>query len=344
MPVNIVLPFEPLQGTFGDLIFSLDQINLIQNVAAGRDTSFSRIQAIKLLQTANFPDKVHDLQLLMENEQESPEIRHLAATGLYKVNTPEAVEILISNSQIQDERVLTGVMKGLGRIGNESALEAISRVRNSATGLAALQAEFAAVLISHRLGLAGNDLKIPDDSEFLQLPSDAARSVLVTKASEREAEVCLQSLSTQPFGIEYTEDSLYQIQCGQNNWMLVFNREFTHQDAVQTLQSRKAFPGVIATKNEETSSYSTAFLLLTSPAEQPNILNILIHRSTGEQIFSGTALVEGSKAEFSIHSIPRPGAFPVDIEGTFEGGKVELKTALSGTVVQQRRHPTKVIQ
>ena len=126
--------------------------------------------------------------------------------------------------------------------------------------------------------------------------------------------------------------------------MLVFNREFTHQDAVQTLQSRKAFPGVIATKNEETSSYSTAFLLLTSPAEQPNILNILIHRSTGEQIFSGTALVEGSKAEFSIHSIPRPGAFPVDIEGTFEGGKVELKTALSGTVVQQRRHPTKVIQ
>lgn len=124
--------------------------------------------------------------------------------------------------------------------------------------------------------------------------------------------------------------------------MLVFNQEFANQDAVQKLRSQKAFPGVIATKNEETGSYSTAFLLLTSPANQPNILNILIHRSTGEQIFSGTAQVEESKAEFSIRSISRPGAFSVNIEGTFEGGKVELKTALSGTVVQQRRHPTKV--
>ncbi len=344
MSVNIVLPFAPVSGVSEDLTLKPDQINLIRNVAAGRDTSFSRMQAINLLPSANFPNKATELQRLLENEQESQEIRHLAALALYKVNTPEAVEILLKNSQTQDQRVLASVMKGLGRIGNERTLAAISSVRARATGLAASQAEFAAALISHRLGLAGNDLKIPNSSEYLQIPGKAARLMQVAKASDAEAGVCLQSLATQPFGIEYAENSLYQIQCGRNNWMLVFNREFTHQESVQTWQTHKAFPGVIATKNEETGSYSTAFLLLTSPAAQPNLLNILIHRATGEQIFSGTGQVEGSKTEFSIRSIPRPGAFPVNIEGTFEGGQVELKTALSGTAVQERRRPTRTSQ
>jgi hypothetical protein len=342
MPVNIALPFEPIQGISGGLTFSSDQIDLIRNVAAGRDISFSRIQALELLQGSNFSDKVSDLQLLLENEQESSEIRHLSARGLYKVNTPEAVNILIENSQVQDERVLTTVMKGLGRIGGENALEAIARVRDRATGVTAFQAEFAAALISHRLGLSGNDLHIPDNSEYLQLTSDTSRSFQVAKPSEDEAQACLQSLADQPFGIQYSENNLYQIQCGRNNWMLILNRDFADQDAVQILQSRKAFPGVIAAKYEETGLYSTAFLLFTSPTEQPNILNLLVHRSTGEQVFGGTAQVEGGKANFSIRSISRPGGFPVNVEGSFEGGNLNFKTTLSGTQVQERRHPTKV--
>ncbi len=70
--------------------------------------------------------------------------------------------------------------------------------------------------------------------------------------------------------------------------------------------------------------YSTAFLLFISPTKQPNILNLLVHRSTGEQIFGGTAKVEASKANFSICSISRPGGFPVNVEGSFEGGNLNF--------------------
>ncbi len=344
MSVTIAQPFEPIQGISGDLTFRSDQIDLIRNVAAGRDTSFSRIQALELLQVSNFSDKVCDFQLLLENGQESSEIRHLAARGLYKVNTPEAVNILIENSQVQDERILTTVMKGLGRIGSENALEAIARVRDRAPGVAAFQAEFAAALISQRFGLSGNDLRVPDNSEYLQPTNDTNRSFHVTRPSEHEAQVCLQSLADQPFGIQYSGNNLYNIKCGRNNWMLVLNQEFANLDAVQILQSRKAFPGVIAAKYEETGLYSTAFLLFTSPTDQPNILNLLVHRSTGEQVFGGTAQVEGSKANFSIRSISRPGGFPVNVEGSFEGGNLNFETTLSGTQAQERRHPARVIQ
>jgi HEAT repeats len=379
MSIEIVPPFDIPLVASGELTFSPDQLNLVRNVITGRDTSFPRTQAIGLLRASNVPDKYRDFQLLLENEQESPSVRYLAARSLGRINTPEAVEILIKNSQICDEYVLTGVMLSLGRIGDRKTLEVISRVKESATGLAASQAEFAAALISHRLGLEGNDLPIPNSSEYLELSGSAASSFQVTQVSETgihliltairrhlrsligaipsrlpsklaelrclretEVEVCLRSLATQPFGIEYSENNLYQIQCGRNNWMLILNKEFTNQDAVQALQSRKAFPGIIAARYEETGSYSTAFLLFTSPTEQPNILNLLVHRSTGEQIFGGTAQVEGGKANFSIRSISRPGGFPVNVEGTFEGGNLNFETTLSGTQVQERRHPTKV--
>ena len=189
MPVNIALPFEPIQGISGHLTFTPAQINLIRNVAAGRDTSFSRIQALELLEAANFPNKIRDLQVLLESGQESSEIRHFAARGLYKANTPEAVNILIRNSQVRDERVLTSVMKGLGRIGSENALETIAGVRARATGTAAFQAEFAAALISFRFGLAGNDLRVPDNNEYLQLTTELNRSFHVARPSVDEAQV-----------------------------------------------------------------------------------------------------------------------------------------------------------
>jgi HEAT repeats len=342
MSIEIVPPFDIPLVASGELTFSPDQLNLVRNVITGRDTSFPRTQAIGLLRASNVPDKYRDFQLLLENEQESPSVRYLAARSLGRINTPEAVEILIKNSQICDEYVLTGVMLSLGRIGDRKTLEVISRVKESATGLAASQAEFAAALISHRLGLEGNDLPIPNSSEYLELSGSAASSFQVTQVSETEVEVCLRSLATQPFGIKYSENNLYNIKCGRNNWMLILNQEFANQDAVQVLQSRKAFPGVIAAKYEETGLYSTAFLLFTSPTDRPSILNLLIHRSTGEQVFAGTAQVEGGKANFSIYSISRPGGFPVNVEGTFESGNLNFETTLSGTQVQERRHPTKV--
>jgi hypothetical protein len=338
MSINLALPFTSLSRESDMVSSSTNGIDLIRDALAGRNPSIPRKRAVQLLQAVNIPEKIQEYQNLLENEDESSDIRYLAAVGLYKVNTPEAIEILIKNSQMRDQRVLTAIMKGLGRIGDQGALPAIIRVANSSGG-AASQAAFAAGLISHRFGLVGNDLRIPVASEYLSPPRDTTSQIQIAAPSETEIEVYSQSLVSQPFGIQYDFNHLYQLQCGRNRLMLAFNQEFTNSDAIQALQVRKTLLGVIATRNEETASYSMAYLLLTSPA-QANIPNLLIHRSTGELIFSGTAQVKGSSAEFSIRSISRPGAFSVDITGSFEAGRLQLNTAQSGTIAQQRRRPS----
>jgi len=80
----------------------------VRDVVIGMDASFPRSRAMALLLASDFPNKHRDYELVLQNEKESPEIRYLAAIYLGKIPTPAAMEILLKNSHIRDERVLAG--------------------------------------------------------------------------------------------------------------------------------------------------------------------------------------------------------------------------------------------
>jgi hypothetical protein len=341
MSLKIEPPFKVVLNISDEINLNPYEVNLrqLRDAVLGRDLNFPRSRAMSLLLASDFPNKHRDFEMVLEDEEESPEIRYLAAMYLSKINTPAAIEILVNNSQIRHELVLSGVMKALGRIGNESVLNIISEVKECGQGIAVSEAKFAAALISYRLGLVGNELTIPDDKDYLEIPRKAARPFQVNLADEVDAELCLRSLAKQPFGIEFAEYPMYQIHCKQNNWMILINREFVDENAVQKLIEQKAFFGAITSRSEETGLYSVAFLLLTSPRKQSSKVNVLIYLPTGDPIFSGTGQLAGESIKFTIRAISRPGAFPMHIEGIFEDGQLEIKTALSGLFVQNKQQP-----
>ncbi len=342
MSLKIVPPFDFVPRISEAINVDTDKLSLkrLRDVVAGRDTTFPRSQGMAILQTTDFPNKHRDFEAVLENEKESPEIRYLAAINLGKIPTPAAMEILVKNSHVRDERVLAGVMKALGCIGNKSALDAISTAKKRATGLAAMQAEFAATLIAHRVGLEECELPVRETSDYLELDLHCTRPFRITQADDTDAEFCLRSLADQSFGIEFSEHSMYQARCGRNTWMILLNRDFGDKNSAKTLGKRKAFLGVVALRSEETRLYSVAYLLLTSPTKDKNAVSILIYRTNGKLAFSGTARVVGNCAEFSILALPQPGAFAVKIEGIFEEGRLDIKTALATTFVQiKKREP-----
>jgi hypothetical protein len=318
-----------------------DQVSMkqLRDVVVGRNRSLLRSQAMELLMTSNAPNKLRDFRTLLENENESSVIRYLAALYLTQIHTPRAVSILINNIHIRDERVLAGIMKGLGRIGNRKALEAISNAKEYATGFAAVQADFAATLISHRLGLKGEEEPVPAEGEYLEVTAAGSQSIQLFPADDGEAEFCLRCLESQPFGIEFTRKLMYQIHCEQRVWMIVFNSDFAVPEALKLARNRKAFPAIIARKYERTGLYTVTFLVLTSPAKIPGAVNIHIHRSNGDLMFEGSLQGKKNGGEFFIASVISPGVFPLRIEGTFEDGRLEFQTALSGVAAHAKREP-----
>lgn len=341
MSLRVVPPFPVVLRLSDTVTPSSLEITLkpLRDVVAGRDRSLPRSQAMDLLMASDFPNKHRDFQAVLENENESSAYRYLAALYLCQINTPLALRILVDNIHIREERVLAGIMKSLGRIGDRKALEAISSAKEYATGFAAIQANFAATLISHRLGLKGEEVLVPEPGQYLELPAADAQPVRLSPANDKEAEFCLRCLKSQPFGIEFTENHMYQVQCEQHLWMIVFNVDFAGAGAVTLVKKRKAFPAVIAGKSEQTGLYTVALLVLTSPAKTTSGVNIHIHRSDGDLMFTGNLKVRKNRSEFFIASVARSGVFPLRIEAIFEDGRLEFQTALSGVAAHAKREP-----
>jgi hypothetical protein len=341
MSILIEAPFNVSPAVLERLKLDHGQaaVALLQNVITGSHSRVARSRAVYLSQHDDVPTQIHHLQLLLENEAEYSHIRRLAAAILGRINTPEAEKILIRSSQVRDSNILASVVTALGRIGGETALKAVVEAQGYAIEPASSLARFAAALISYRLGLEGNDLPVPRGDEYMERASGATHPVEITHAEEGEARACLQSLAMEPFGVEFSNQNLYQVRCERNSLMLLLNRDFTGQDAIRKLQERKALFGVVARKNPTMDSYSISFLVLTSPSGQAHSNHIWINRSTGEPAFHGTAQLIRDKAEFEISTLAGPGAFSVRFEGTFDGHTFKFRTALSGLFGEKPREP-----
>lgn len=315
----------------------------LRAIVLGYDRTLPRVAAMAIVRTSDLSDKEQLFAVVLENEHESPIIRSAAAISLGRIMTPEAEAVLIRNTRLSDRRVLADVVKALGRIGGSAALVVLETVVQETTGSAAEQARFAAALISHRLGAMGNDLPVPTSEDFLLLPSDHFLPIQISPANEREAELSLRTLKMEPLNIVFAKDSTYQIRCGQSTRMIMLNQDFTGLGAVKKLMEKKAFLGIVATKFEESQMYATSFFLLTSPIKELNRINILIYRSTGALAFGGTAQITENSATFTIHTVSRPGANPVQIEGTFTDGRLTIITALAASFTLKRRQPKRTM-
>lgn len=314
----------------------------VRDALMGRGTAISRTQAVAELVAANHPNAHRDLEIVLKNPAEPPRLRALAALSLARLSSRQVEEILIEATDTRDEQVLAAVMRALGRVGEEKGLRAIEAATH-AKGVAARQASFAAALISHRLGLEGHDLPVPSPAQLQKLPEAAARPFRMQRLTGADAEYAVLTLSREGFRIEYDEDSIHEIRCANNRWLVVFNREVTKGDGLTRLRDRKTFAGVWASYQEENETFSARFLMLTAP-EGGGKIRIHMHHLTGEPAFFGHGEVKRDSHPFSVRSVDGPGAFPILVEGRYLGeGQLEVTTARAALFIRQSNRPQQSI-
>ncbi len=309
----------------------------LRAAALGMDPSVPRGPAMTRL--TGQPSASGDLQSILEDENELPRFRVLAATLLWRLGSPSAQDILLRSAGTRDEQVLSAVSTALGRIGDERALEALRNAAGQATGTAVKQARFAAMLIEHRLGLVEGELPSNEQAP-LEPRGSSGRPFEVLRPAPDEAAVALRSLIQEPFGIEYASRG-HQILCGRNVWMLLFNSQLTSDP--RHLTARKALAGVLASRNQENRMYSVRFLILTFPNSGERV-GMVGFTTLGDPAFAGDAAVRQSKVEFAVNALSRPGAFPFRLEATWQVDRMDVRTAMTEVFVQQRRQPSQGIR
>ena len=327
MSVRINAPF-PIRDEAG--------LKRLRDAAMGNDPALPRARAMSLLAETDHPGKDGDLARILENEDEQFRLRYLAAMLLWRSGSRAALDVLIRATSVRDQQVLAGVFVALGRIGEQRALNAILKALPGAGGIAADHGRFAATLIGYRLGLDGNDLP-EDETDLFEPLEGAARRFDVLRPSPDEAAIALRSLTREPFGIEYDADDVHEVRCGRAAWMFLFNREWT-ASGLRRLLDRKAFAGVVASRQEERRLYSVRSLILTSPVGGGGI-RIAVYTISGEHAFEGRAHVQDNAADFRVGAVRRPGAFPLLLEGVWEKSRMQTRRAETGLTVVERRQP-----
>jgi len=323
-----------------ELKYDLANNQLHADVVLGKNKSFPRGIAINMLMSSNVPNSADLLRKVLEKDADEPQFRRLAAVGLWRMNTPEAHRSLLNAAEtVKDPVTLTAVVKCLGRIGDQGALQAILAVRKNAQGVLAAQATFAASLISYRLGLEGNDLPVPIG--YVELPPSPRQWLKFFAPLKVEVNLFNSCLAHEPYGIELSKETLLQCNCPGRHWMVGFNSGIKEANTIELLKRRKTFMGIVAAKHSEHGRYSASYVILTSPDANGGKANIFINRITGEPAWAGsTTSITVEQARFTIRTVGWLGTVPMELEGIImANGEVRITNATSTTRISEKRQP-----
>ena len=311
----------------------------VRAAVRGKLEGASRADAVEQLAASDYPNKHRDLEVLLDDESAPSRLRYLAAVSLARADTRAAHQILLRATTVKDPRVLAGVMRALGQIGGKTALDAINNVAPNVSGSARAQAEFAAILIAHRLGLDGYAPRAPAPADVLELPPEAGARLRIRRALTTEVERSLVSLGARPYGIELAEHPMYEFRCDRCSGMIMLNRDYTDGDALGVLRQRSAIFGIGALRNDTLRTYSVAALFLTAPSGAGDKIAISVHLTNGDRVFGGEAAISGDMARWTLHAVRRLGAFPIRAEGEFKSGHLAIGDAWSGTRIVHQARP-----
>lgn len=316
-------------------------LRTIRETLRGRPTGLSDGDAIELLASSDYPNKHRELEAVLEDVSAPPRVRYLAALNLPRCDQRAAHQILVRATRFHEQRVLAGVMRALGQIGGKDALDAINHVAPNVSGAARAHAEFAAILIAHRLGLEGYAPRITSPADVLELAPEAGERLRIRPALSKDVERSLTSLGPRPYGIELAEQPMYEFRCDRCSGMILLNREYTNVDSLAVLRKRSAIFAIGALRDEALGAYSAAALFLTAPPPVAGAekISISVHLTNGERVFGGEASLADGAASWKLHAVRRLGAFPVRAEGAFKDGALRIDLAASATRIVGKARP-----
>jgi hypothetical protein len=331
-----------LRGAPNESSSERPSLRAIRETLRGRPTGLSDGDAIELLASSDYPNKHRDLEAVLEDVSAPPRVRYLAALSLPRCDPRAAHQILVRATRFHEQRVLAGVMRALGQIGGKEALDAINHVGPNVSGVARAQAEFAAILIAHRLGLEGYAPRATALADVLELAPDAGERLRIRPALSKNVERSLTSLGPRPYGIELAEQPMYEFRCDRCSGMILLNREYTNVDSLAVLRKRSAIFAIGALRDEALGDYSAAALFLTAPVAGAEKISISVHLTNGERVFGGEASLSDGVASWKLHAVRRLGAFPVRAHGSFKDGALDIELAASATRIAGKARPQAV--
>lgn len=294
----------------------------------------SRPLALALLGRKAYPQKVSDLTRLLMDEEEQPRLRNMAGLLLGRAGTKAASRALERGLEVKNDLALRGVLQGLSLGGSAETPKALGRLKRR-KGIVGRVAARTAGLLAHRFGQRGAELAPAEAEKLLRVAPSRAVPIDIASARGAQTTAAISGLAVSAPDLRLVAAGAKSMRCAGRRLLLLFDAA-VEEEGMSRLRARKALVGVVAEHEElEGTGWEVKYRLLTEPQKDGSI-RLLVATARGVPVCAGVARIKGEKATFSLRTVDRPGAIALDIQGTFEDGRVAFTQARS----DQRRRPS----
>lgn len=321
----------------GDLIdadrYAIDELRA---AAFGKSETMSRQLAVSLLGRKEYPDKVKDFAGLLQNDDEEPRLRIMAATELGRIRTEPAMRKLKDALEVKEPRVLQSVVEAAAAAGDIEAMDRIRTLRRRSQESLAKTAEWGAELLALLSEGRSQRLPKPERRRLMTVDRKRAESANVRTMQGSAAAGVVEEVSTGPLNLDLTTEAAARVNCGQRVLGLLFTRSFL-ADMSASLQRKSVAMAVAERDTVETETWELRYFVVTQPGDEDVEIHVLTQR--GELAFFGHASEREGRVGFSIQTVDRPGAVPAVVEGSFDGSRISVDRFVSELTGRRRTSP-----
>lgn len=321
--------------------FKAEDIEVFKRIASGEIPHMirgNRVKALMVISQLGGVEECKILSRIIANDKEDTDLRAIAAINLSLLPPEDAVRELISNLWNKEDVVLSKVIKSLGRIGGKNALEALDKISDIKSDFVRKELAFAKALISSRLGLDRKDLAFVEGADRKLEGKDHIVKFSITQIKTGELRKCLQSLEGSNYNVELSKNIGFKVEClGRINFVFLLNNKYKN-NLLSGIINKKALFGLLARRSESTGTYAVQSVVLISPRD-PATVEIMVCRTDGEVLYSGSGHIKDGTMTFSITDIERPGSVQRQITGQVTDKTLEFQKCFSSRKRQNKRRP-----
>ena len=282
----------------------------------GRSTELTAIAALKELNRRQTRRRTAVMESVLADPTASADMKVTAVTALGRDHRVRNREALVAALGSKEPVVVRRAADALGRIGDESALARLNKLRPRQEPVRR-SVSLARALISGRLGLASTTLEAPGEDRVVKPGSKGRIDIEFGRMPLPAAKKAIASVADQLGAIRLRPEGALEARCGGEELAFAVNRDLDQRKTLNALTKRCALIGVVLQRSEGLEAHVVREYVITEPAGAAE-LNLFGFTVTGAMAHAGTVVVDGKQAALTVRSLDTPRTRPVHVEATYD--------------------------
>jgi hypothetical protein len=324
-----------------------DDLKSLLDHALHSETLAYRAHAMQALVKARGEASAEMLRQLLHDPKGDPAIRASAAMHLARIGSPDSEQMLVDALRHSaDSAVTIRIAHALALIGGRHSIEPLRGLMTRDDPLLRQQTSFSLAVVACRAGASGYEPAVPAEDQLLRPEAEDAWPLVVEPIAPCDAGALLTS-SVDTYGEKVSPDNAYQLRCGENEMVLLFNAQLNDADSSIARARHPQIAGFLLDRSPLSESYSTGGLLLFWP-HTASSAHLTLLRPSGRLLMFGQATIGRGSAAFEIVGVRGPGGLPALVRGRVEGRRVRIDEAIlvrtrAALASRQRRKPEETL-